>query len=224
MRNSARKIWWGALVAVLTVGVMAFGAVNAQSMNEPKKKMSWTIGVGSPSGSGVSDYYGSTWLNIKGNYRLAQCEKNEQSISFGLCGGNKSKDFMWGPVHPESEADYSATIFSLAYDYKIKTASSFYYGAGVGIHFARTSAKYDAGEGWTWPSNDNRYIEMSKSGTTIAPSFGVGYQIKETIGMELGYTMFNTTLAGNTSSVSGLPPVPATKLSGLLTFSANVRF
>lgn len=231
MQQTSKCLIVGVVIAlVLLMGVIP--GYTASSKNTPtsptkaqmiKDRLTWQLGAAMPSGENVSDQYGSTWINLNVNYRLAKDKNSEQCISLGVMAGSKSKDFYDDYNYGTDKLTSSARIIPLKYSYKRKTTSPLYFGGGLGLYFINTEAKYDAGDGYEWTTG-GRYYTVNDSKTAIAPHLMVGYQINDKIGVELGYTMLSTTLAGNNSSYDNLPSTPDAKLSSILSLSGTFKF
>ena len=214
-------------IAVAFGVLLAAGVASGQSSEDGTRKDTWALGVGMPSG-GVSDYYGKAWLNLRLNFRLREDEKSEQGVSLGVAAGMKSKDFSvyagrWDGWK-NSEADFRARLFSLRYNYIMKSDSPLYYGGGAGLYVVNTEAVYNAPDGYQWNANSKTTLSVDENRTAVAPHLLVGYRISQKLGIELEYTILNCTLAGNTGPYSELPSVPDVKMSSLLTLSGHIKF
>jgi hypothetical protein len=188
----------------------------------------WELGPAFPSAGDVTNSYGSVWLRGGLTTVLARDEHSVQSAELSVYYGQKSSDISYWMTdlnqYDTGTATNEALIIGLGYAYKMKTASPFYLGAGVDVDYITTSATYQTQPGDIWNSTNSDTIALSKSAFAFAPRVFMGYQVSNKVGIELGYTMLNTTLAGNDAGFANLPSVPDANLPGIFDLSANVAF
>lgn len=211
------------LIVMLLITMLASVSMASAAITGIDQKGSFEFGIGTPTGGNSSDYYGSTWVNLRYSRALVNNDSSKQSVSLGVQAGSKSREFYVSGANSSPTASFTARLFSLSYDYTKKTNSPLSYGAGLGVYLVNTEATYDAEDGYYWTSNGEQTISLDKTGMAFAPKFFAAYQIKERFGVELSYTLINTKLSGNTSGRNYLPSVPDVNLGGIISLSANMK-